>query len=1015
MKRSIKRTIGVLVVLMAGTAVQAELKLVTDFEGMTGTPDGTACNGVLGGFIDSESEGTGNHTFGTIGGSNGVNYRGNSAGTLRAVGIGGITNPIEEGEAGIAFCRFMVRSASLTVRTHIGLIANATSNPINGTTAADPLTVPVGFRLVASGTGFDVATLDGVTVLKAGLVRAQWYNVWIVADNGADTFDLYISTAEGPAGAPTLPTPSDLVKSGIPFGVATTDPLNCFMFSSPTGTGQAEVIYIDEIWWDGDQGLSPSGKARSPSPADRGQDVPRDGVLGWTQGPSGAAHDVYFGTVFADVNTASRTDSKGVLVSQGQTATTFDPVGLLTFGQTYYWRVDEVNAIDQKIISGSVWTFTAEPYAYAIQPSIATASSIHEAGMGPEKTLDRSGLNASDQHSTTETEMWLSNVMGQTPAWIQYEFDNVYKLHEMWVWNSNQMVETAIGFGAKEVTIEVSQDGNAWTVLSGVPVFARATGLGDYEHNTTVEFGGILARYVKLTIRSNWGGLSPQCGLSEVRFFQVPTRAFEPSPVPGATNVALDATLSWRSGREAVSHRVYVGTDSNAVDGGTASMKAVTEGQVALTGFSPEYGRTYYWKVDEVNEAGSLPSWAGDVWSFSMVPYGVVDDFETYDDQCNRVYYAWKSGASNDENAACGESAYSGNGTGSVVGNNNPPYAERTAALVHSGRQSMPFWYDNTKSPFYSEASREWGTVQTWAGGGVDTLTVYYQFEGLTRDFAEVSPGVMVMNGMGTDIYGTSDEGRFVYKQLSGDGTIVARVDNLANTNAWSKAGVMIRETLDPGSSWAYILMSSTNGAHFQARLSTGVGATSDTSMTLPAGQTGLRAPGWVKLERKGNQFYGYYKSDAAGSDWVSIVWNPQTIVMPSTVYIGLAVTSHAAGVVCGTRFSGVTTTGSVTGVWQPVDLGVAQTAGGDVLEPVYVVVEDSGGKSKVVAGPDGKAGITGAWEELNIPLSGLTAGGVNVNSVRKVTIGVGDKVSPKAGGTGKLYIDDIRLTRTAP
>jgi len=77
-------------------------------------------------------------------------------------------------------------------------------------------------------------------------------------------------------------------------------------------------------------------------------------------------------------------------------------------------------------------------------------------------------------------------------------------------------------------------------------------------------------------------------------------------------------------------------------------------------------------------------------------------------------------------------------------------------------------------------------------------------------------------------------------------------------------------------------------------------------------------------------------------------------------------------------------------------------------------VVEDSVGKSKVVSGPDAKATITGAWEELNIPLSGLTAGGVNINGVRKVTIGVGDKVSPKAGGTGKLYIDDIRLTRTA-
>nr|MBP8304007.1 hypothetical protein [Phycisphaerae bacterium] len=390
---------------------------------------------------------------------------------------------------------------------------------------------------------------------------------------------------------------------------------------------------------------------------------------------------------------------------------------------------------------------------------------------------------------------------------------------------------------------------------------------------------------------------------------------------------------------------------------------------------------------------------------------------ESYDDTCNRVFFSWLGGApdSGSTEEGCLRPAFSGNGTGSAVGNTSAPYAERTAALVHSGRQSMPFWYDNTRSPFYSEASREWGTGQSWSGGGVDSLTVYYQFEGLTQDFAEVSPGVIVMNGMGTDIYGTVDEGRFVYKQLSGDGTIVARVDNLANTNPWAKAGVMIRETLDPGSSWAYILMSSTNGAHFQARLSTGVGATSDTSMTLPVGQTGLRAPGWVKLERKGNQFHGYYKSDGAGSEWVPIVWNPQTIAMPSTVYIGLAVTSHSAGVVCGARFSGVETTGGVTGAWQPVDLGVAQTAGGDVLEPVYVVVEDSGAKAKVVSGSDPRLTITGAWERWDIPLSGPSAAGVNLGSIKKVTIGVGDRVSPKAGGTGKLYIDDLRLTRTAP
>jgi hypothetical protein len=91
----------------------------------------------------------------------------------------------------------------------------------------------------------------------------------------------------------------------------------------------------------------------------------------------------------------------------------------------------------------------------------------------------------------------------------------------MWVWNSNQAAESAIGFGAEDVTIEISLDGTTWTALEGVPVFAQATGEPNYVHNTTVEFGGAQARYVRLTINRNWAGGTKQAGLSEVRFLYI--------------------------------------------------------------------------------------------------------------------------------------------------------------------------------------------------------------------------------------------------------------------------------------------------------------------------------------------------------------------------------------------------------------------------------------------------------------------------------------------------------------
>ena len=155
--------------------------------------------------------------------------------------------------------------------------------------------------------------------------------------------------------------------------------------------------------------------------------------------------------------------------------------------------------------------------------------------------------------------MWVSG--GTQPNWIQYEFDAVYRLDKLLVWNSNQMVEPFIGFGAKDVTVEYSVDGTTWTTLAGVPMFAQGTGQEAYAANTIVSFGGVSAKYVKLTINKTWGGISATTGLAEVRFFSVPVQARAPQPAAGATGVPLDTELTWRPGREAQSHKVYFGTD----------------------------------------------------------------------------------------------------------------------------------------------------------------------------------------------------------------------------------------------------------------------------------------------------------------------------------------------------------------------------------------------------------------------------------------------------------------------
>ncbi len=448
-------------------------------------------------------------------------------------------------------------------------------------------------------------------------------------------------------------------------------------------------------------GMALPESASDPQPKNGAVDVPRDVALGWTAGGFAAAHDVYFGTSPADVNNAGRTNPVGVLASKGQADTTFDPDGLLDYGKTYYWRVDEVNAApDNTIFKGEVWSFTAEPFSYPVAPVAATASGSG-ANMGPQNTINGSGLNALDQHSTDSTQMWLSN--GVKPAWIRYEFDKAYKLDKMWVWNANQMIESMLGFGAKNVTIEYSVDGQAWKTLEGVPEFAQGPGTPDYAANTTVDFRGVEAKFVKLTINANWG-IVPQTGLSEVRFFCVPVRAFAPQPANNAKNVSIEASLQWRPGREAESHKVYLGTDK------TALTLADTTTEHSSTPASLNLATAYSWRVDEIGGAGP---YEGDVWSFTTEEYVVIDDFEGYTDaEGNRIYESWIDGFTTGSN-------------GSQVGYDVAPFAEKT--VVHSGLQSMPLKYDNTAAPNYSEAERSFDPPQDWTQHGITNLVLYFR------------------------------------------------------------------------------------------------------------------------------------------------------------------------------------------------------------------------------------------------------------------------------------------------
>jgi len=707
--------------------------------------------------------------------------------------------------------------------------------------------------------------------------------------------------------------------------------------------------------------------ADDPSPKADAVDVPCDTTLSWKAGPYAATHNVYFGTTFADVNTA--TLASPLLVSPGQTGTTFKPAATLEYGKTYYWRVDEVNAAPSTtVFKGDVWSFTTETYAYPITGITATASSTDKTNV-PANTINRSGLTG-DLHGTSIDTMWTSSMTGPTPVWIQYQFDKAYKLSELWVWNHNTEFESVLGYGLKDVTIEYSLDGTTWTLLKDMQ-FAQAQATAGYAHNTTVDFAGVMAQYVKITAKSNYSlvGLK-QYGLSEVRFYYIPVQARTPQPAASDNGISITTALDWRPGRDAASQNVYFGTDRAAVANGTAPVQTVT-----THGFNPgalNFGTTYYWKIDEI---GTI-AYPGTVWSFTTQEYAVVDNFEGYNDTTNRIYDTWVDGLTDGK-------------SGSQVGYDSAPFAETTNK--HGGSQSMPLKYDNTNFST-SEAARTFEATQDWTASGATTLSLW--FMGYPLGFVDQGNNAFTVASTGTDIWGNSDQFRFIYKSLSGNGSITARVDSLTRSDAWSKAGVMIRESLEAGSKHVSMAVTPDNSCSQQYRSTTG-GASASTDWT----GTAVKAPYWVRVTRTTNTFKT--ESSPDGKTWTTL-GTDQTVAMVANVYVGLCVTSHNAAAYSTAEFSNVSTTG--TGAWQNLSLGVTQQSNGTA--PLYVTVEDKAGKKKTLVNPDAGAVNKGAWTEWPVALTDLT--GVSLASVKKLTIGVGNPAGAKSGATGILFLDDI-------
>jgi hypothetical protein len=743
--------------------------------------------------------------------------------------------------------------------------------------------------------------------------------------------------------------------------------------------------------------------AYNPSPADGVALAATDATLSFAPGFGVKLHQVYFGENFDDVQAGTPDTFKGQIA-----VTNFDP-GTLENNTTYYWRVDEFDGVST--LKGDVWSFTTTPsglgnIALEIWDNIA-GGSINDL------TGDTRYPGRPDSTQLITELAWdpdADNYGGRIYGWLYPPQTGDYTFwiasdndSELWLSKDDdpdnvEMIASVAGWtGTNEWNKFASQMSEPVTLTAGSKYYVMAIwveGTGGDHCIVAWQGPGIEKRTI---IAGEY--LSPY----------EPVNAYGPNPGDGAAGVKMSPTLTWKPGIQAVSHEVYFGTDEQAVrDATTASPEYKGTAALGSESFEPgelAWESTYYWRIDEVNAVNPDSPWKADVWSFTTADFLTIDDFEDYNAGENQIWYAWHDGLGYGSQAA--PPYFAGNGTGAAVGDETTPsYTEET--IVHGGGQSMPFFYDNNKEGYanYSEAELTLTSVRDWTEEGVAELSLWFRgYPASVGSFVEAPAGTYTITASGADITGTADEFHFAYKTLSGQGSIVAKVESVQNTNEWAKAGVMIRETLDPGSAHAMAFVTPGQGIIFEYRPAAGAN-----NLGAAGQQTGVTAPYWVKLERSlSGSFTASYSADGKSFQPV-----PNTtmanIQMSANVYIGLAVTAHDASQTCQAVFSNVTFTGTVGQQWMNQDIGVASND----PEPMYIAVSNSAGAPVVIYHHDPAAAQIDTWTEWVIPLQDFADQGINLTGVDRIAVGLGTRGNQTTpGGSGKMYFDDIRLYRS--
>jgi len=310
--------------------------------------------------------------------------------------------------------------------------------------------------------------------------------------------------------------------------------------------------------------------------------------------------------------------------------------------------------------------------------------------------------------------------------------------------------------GSGECDESDSNDAIRWTTLEGAspegwrPDWHHLVFIKNENDNTmSVYFDGLLAdhrtdannntleawrtKFVDLRIGSHWQSEGTYVGkMDDFRIYNKALSAEEvvllfrgddvatawgANPSNGSGNVRWDATLTWQPGdytQTTNGHEIYFGTSWDDVNSASSPVATRNLGDEQYEPGQMELGRTYYWRVDEVNEPNT---WKGNVWRFTVAEYVVLDDFESYDKSTNLIWYTWY----------CKPAMPYGQRSGAILSLSYDP--------AHAGAQAMKYDYetDNTliwdQDYAYADACLPLDEIdgfQDWTSVDVRLLTIFF-------------------------------------------------------------------------------------------------------------------------------------------------------------------------------------------------------------------------------------------------------------------------------------------------